>query len=48
MRGSNFCVMLTTYDTLTRKQRDFEHLLFNKLQSEKMLRFGDFVESLSE
>lgn len=33
---------------LTRKQRDFEHLLFNKLQSEKMLRFDDFVESLSE
>lgn len=30
------------------KQRDFEHLLFNKANSEKILRFGNFVNALSE
>ena len=30
------------------KQRDFEHLLFNKANSEKILRFGHFVNSLNE
>ncbi|GAA4310853.1 nucleotidyl transferase AbiEii/AbiGii toxin family protein [Compostibacter hankyongensis] len=30
------------------KQRDFEHLLFNKANSEKILRFGDFVNALKE
>jgi hypothetical protein len=26
----------------------FEHLLFNKTNSEKILRFGEFVDSLTE
>ncbi|MCC6287448.1 MAG: nucleotidyl transferase AbiEii/AbiGii toxin family protein [Chitinophagaceae bacterium] len=30
------------------KQRDFEHLLFNKANSAKVLRFGNFVNSLKE
>jgi predicted nucleotidyltransferase component of viral defense system len=30
------------------KQRDFEHLLFNKRNSEKILRFGDFVKGLKD
>ncbi|WP_198405733.1 hypothetical protein [Chitinophaga caeni] len=30
------------------KQWDFEHLLFNKANSEKILRFGTFVNALSE
>lgn len=30
------------------KQKDFEHLLFNKANSEKMLRFGSFVDALKE
>ena len=30
------------------KQRDFEHLLFNKASSEKILRFGDFVNTLKD
>lgn len=30
------------------KQRDFEHLLFNKANSEKVLRFGDFVNALKD
>lgn len=33
---------------LKKKQKDFEHLLFNKANSEKILRFGEFVESLTE
>lgn len=33
---------------LTIKQKDFEHVLFNKSNSEKILRFGDFVQSLTE
>ncbi|GAB1417200.1 hypothetical protein MASR2M117_26060 [Paludibacter sp.] len=28
------------------RQKDFEHLLFNKTNSGKILRFGDFVDSL--
>lgn len=30
------------------KKRDFEHLLFNKSNSEKILRFGSFMNSLIE
>ena len=37
--------LLKTVD-LNKKQKDFEHLLFNKTSSEKILRFGEFVESL--
>jgi len=37
---------LTTVD-LKKKQKDFEHLLFNKVNSEKILRFGAFVNSLT-
>jgi len=37
--------ILATVD-LKKKQKDFEHLLFNKANSEKILRFGDFVNSL--
>ncbi|MCD7849306.1 MAG: hypothetical protein LUH63_05930 [Parabacteroides sp.] len=33
---------------LKKKQKDFEHLLFNKANSEKILRFGEFVDSLIE
>lgn len=33
---------------LKKKQKDFEHLLFNKANSEKILRFGEFVDSLTE
>lgn len=33
---------------LKKKQKDFEHLLFNKANSEKILRFGDFLNTLSE
>jgi len=39
--------LLKTVD-LKKKQRDFEHLLFNKVNSEKILRFGEFVASLTE
>jgi predicted nucleotidyltransferase component of viral defense system len=39
--------LLKTVD-LTKKQKDFEHLLFNKANSEKILRFGDFIDSLTE
>lgn len=39
--------VLKTID-LKKKQKDFEHLLFNKANSEKILRFGDFVDSLTE
>ncbi len=37
--------LLKTID-LNKKQKDFEHLLFNKTSSEKILRFEEFVESL--
>ncbi|HTN36702.1 MAG TPA: nucleotidyl transferase AbiEii/AbiGii toxin family protein [Arachidicoccus sp.] len=37
--------LLETVD-LNKKQTDFEHLLFNKSNSAKILRFGDFVDSL--
>ncbi|PXZ45085.1 hypothetical protein DMB45_01215 [Sanguibacteroides justesenii] len=33
---------------LKKKQKDFEHLLFNKTNSEKILRFGEFVGSFTE
>lgn len=36
--------LLQTVD-LKRKQKDFEHLLFNKANSEKILHFGDFIRS---
>ncbi len=39
--------LLKTVD-LKKKQKDFEHLLFNKANSEKILRFGEFIESLTE
>lgn len=32
---------------LKKKQKDFEYLLFNKANSEKILRFGEFVDSLT-
>jgi predicted nucleotidyltransferase component of viral defense system len=38
--------LLKTVD-LKKKQRDFEHLLFNKANSERILRFGDFVASFT-
>ncbi|MGF7230068.1 hypothetical protein [Arachidicoccus sp.] len=30
------------------KQRDIEHLLFNKANSEKVLRFGDVINPLKD
>lgn len=39
--------LLKTVD-LKKKQKDFEHLLFNKANSEKILRFGEFIDSLTE
>jgi predicted nucleotidyltransferase component of viral defense system len=39
--------LLKTID-LMKKQKDFEHLLFNKANSEKILMFREFVESLTE
>ncbi|MFA7493898.1 MAG: nucleotidyl transferase AbiEii/AbiGii toxin family protein [Proteiniphilum sp.] len=39
--------LLETVD-LRKKQKDFEHLLFNKTNSGKILRFADFVDSLTE
>jgi hypothetical protein len=39
--------LLKTVD-LKKKQKDFEHLLFNKANSEKILRFGDFINSLAD
>ena len=39
--------LIETVD-LSKKQKDFEHLLFNKANSVKILRFCDFVNSLSE
>ena len=38
--------LLKTVD-LKKKQKDFEHLLFNKVNSEKILRFEEFVDSLT-
>lgn len=38
--------LLNTID-LNKKQKDFEHLLFNKTTSEKILRFGEFIDSLT-
>jgi predicted nucleotidyltransferase component of viral defense system len=37
--------LLDTVD-LSKKQRDFEHLLFHKENSKKILRFREFVEPL--
>jgi len=39
--------LLKTVD-LKKKQKDFEHLLFNKTNNAKILRFGEFVDSLTE
>ncbi len=39
--------LLKTVD-LKKKQKDFEHLLFNKTNSEKILRFGEFADSLTD
>ena len=39
--------LLETVD-LNKKQKDFEHLLFNKANSGKILRFGNFINSLTE
>jgi predicted nucleotidyltransferase component of viral defense system len=39
--------LLATID-LAKKQKDFEHLLFNKTNSKRILRFGDFIASLTE
>jgi len=39
--------LLKTVD-LKKKQKDFEHLLFNKVNSEKILKFEDFINSLKE
>jgi hypothetical protein len=39
--------LLKTVD-LKKKQKDFEHLLFNRANSERILRFGDFVNALTE
>jgi len=37
--------MLSTVD-LNQKQRDFEHLLFNKMNSKRILNIGEFIETL--
>ena len=39
--------LLKTVD-LKKRQKDFEHLLFNKTNSEKILRFEEFIDSLTE
>jgi len=39
--------LLATID-LQKKQKDFEHLLFNKQNSGKILRFENFIDSLTE
>lgn len=39
--------LLRTVD-LRKKQKDFEHLLFNKANSEKILHFGAFIDLLTE
>lgn len=38
--------LLKTVD-LKKKQKDFEHLLFNKAHSEKILQFANFINSLT-
>jgi predicted nucleotidyltransferase component of viral defense system len=38
---------LLSVTDLNMKKRDFEHLLFNKASSEKILRFGAFIYSLN-
>lgn len=38
--------LLLTVD-LKKKQKDFEHLLFNRENSRRILRFGDFVDALT-
>lgn len=40
--------MLLNKIDLKKKQKDFEHLLFNRANSEKILRFSDFINSFSE
>ncbi len=39
--------LLKTVD-LKKKQKDFEHLLFNKTKSEIILRFPEFISSLPD
>lgn len=39
--------LMKTVD-LKKRQKDFEHLLFNQANSEKILRFGEFIDSLGE
>lgn len=39
--------LLDTVD-MNKKQKDFEHLLFNKTNSARILRFRDFIDSLAE
>jgi hypothetical protein len=39
--------LLKTVD-LKKKQKDSEHLLFNRVNCERILRFGDFVNELTE
>lgn len=39
--------LLETID-LNKKQRDFEHLLFNKINSTRILRFGEFINAIKE
>ena len=46
-RNIYFPELLKTVD-LKKKQKDFEHLLFNKSNSGKILRFGEFVDSLTD
>jgi predicted nucleotidyltransferase component of viral defense system len=41
------CKFLEAVD-LHKKQKDFEHLLFNKANSVKIVQFGDFINSLTE
>lgn len=33
---------------LKKKQKDFEHLLFNRAHSERILRFGEFIKSIED
>ena len=40
--------LLLQHVDLTKKQKDFEHLLFNKVNSGKILRFGNFINSLTD
>jgi hypothetical protein len=37
--------MLKTVD-LNKKKRDFEHLIFNKKNSERILAIGDFIREM--